>query len=137
MCKRIKQTSSVPGMEEVLFLYSLPLPQHIYKLFYISEMLASMNRPAIANLNRERKVRYQHPKGAPDADKIFGSKWVSQKKVLLFIFILCVCVRSPIQTCTFISVYMKENSDSPYSFSNSVKWFFSENAEYYTMNCYQ
>lgn len=38
------------------------------------EMLASLNRPAMANLNRERKVRYQHPKGAPDADKIFGSK---------------------------------------------------------------
>ena len=28
------------------------------------------------NLNRERRVRYQHPKGAPDADLIFGSKSV-------------------------------------------------------------
>ena len=39
-----------------------------------SEMLVSLTRPAPANLNRERRVRYQHPKGAPDADLIFGSK---------------------------------------------------------------
>ena len=39
-----------------------------------SEMLVSLTRPAAANMNRERKVRYQHPKGAPDADLIFGSK---------------------------------------------------------------
>ncbi|XP_071161368.1 regulator of nonsense transcripts 2-like isoform X4 [Mytilus edulis] len=39
------------------------------------EMIASMNRqlPTV-NANRERRVRYQHPKGAPDADLIFGSK---------------------------------------------------------------
>lgn len=39
------------------------------------EMVASMNRalPTL-NTNRERRVRYQHPKGAPDADLIFGSK---------------------------------------------------------------
>ena len=39
------------------------------------EMIASMNRtlPTL-NTNRERRVRYQHPKGAPDADLIFGSK---------------------------------------------------------------
>ncbi|KAL5014942.1 hypothetical protein ScPMuIL_009212 [Solemya velum] len=38
------------------------------------EMLASLNRPVPLNTNRERRVRYQHPKGAPDADLIFGSK---------------------------------------------------------------
>ncbi|GAB1609122.1 regulator of nonsense transcripts 2-like isoform X2 [Argonauta hians] len=38
------------------------------------EMLAALNRPAPVNTNRERRVRYQHPKGAPDADLIFGSK---------------------------------------------------------------
>ncbi|XP_064604775.1 regulator of nonsense transcripts 2-like isoform X2 [Liolophura sinensis] len=38
------------------------------------EMIASLNRPVPANTNRERRVRYQHPKGAPDADLIFGSK---------------------------------------------------------------
>lgn len=38
------------------------------------EMLASLNRPTLVNNNRERRVRYQHPKGAPDADEIFGSK---------------------------------------------------------------
>ncbi|KAK7464560.1 hypothetical protein BaRGS_00037895 [Batillaria attramentaria] len=37
------------------------------------EMLASLNRSPPTNLNRERRVRYQHPKGAPDADLIFGS----------------------------------------------------------------
>ena len=26
------------------------------------------------NVNRERRTRYQHPKGAPDADLIFGTK---------------------------------------------------------------
>ncbi|CAH1784230.1 unnamed protein product [Owenia fusiformis] len=38
------------------------------------ELIASMNRPATTNTNRERKVKYSHPKGAPDADLIFGSK---------------------------------------------------------------
>lgn len=37
------------------------------------EMLAALSRPAPVNTNRERRVRYQHPKGAPDADLIFGS----------------------------------------------------------------
>ncbi|KAL8621339.1 hypothetical protein ACOMHN_053360 [Nucella lapillus] len=37
------------------------------------EMLASLSRSPPSNLNRERRVRYQHPKGAPDADLIFGS----------------------------------------------------------------
>jgi len=38
------------------------------------EMIAALNRPLMLNNNRERRVRYQHPKGAPDADEIFGSK---------------------------------------------------------------
>ncbi|KAK3800761.1 hypothetical protein RRG08_003165 [Elysia crispata] len=38
------------------------------------EALASLNRTAPTNVNRERKVKYQHPKGAPDADAIFGNK---------------------------------------------------------------
>lgn len=29
------------------------------------------------NVNRERRTRYQHPKGAPDADLIFGTKYES------------------------------------------------------------
>lgn len=31
-------------------------------------------KPAIVSLNRERRHKYQHPKGAPDADLIFGRK---------------------------------------------------------------
>lgn len=38
------------------------------------EMLAAQQRPAVMNLNRERRQKYQHPKGAPDADLIFGNK---------------------------------------------------------------
>jgi regulator of nonsense transcripts 2 len=38
------------------------------------EMLANLNRPlALASTHREKKVKYMHPKGAPDADLIFGS----------------------------------------------------------------
>jgi hypothetical protein len=40
----------------------------------------------MVNLNRERKVRYQHPKGAPDADLIFGSKWAKDAKVYKLLF---------------------------------------------------
>ena len=40
------------------------------------EMLAAQQRPAVMNLNRERRQKYQHPKGAPDADLIFGNKLV-------------------------------------------------------------
>lgn len=39
------------------------------------EMLQQQQRPVTQNLNRERK-KYQHPKGAPDADLIFGPKRV-------------------------------------------------------------
>uniref|UniRef100_T1IJL6 Regulator of nonsense transcripts 2 n=1 Tax=Strigamia maritima TaxID=126957 RepID=T1IJL6_STRMM len=38
------------------------------------EMLAAQQRPVVMNLNRERRQKYQHPKGAPDADLIFGNK---------------------------------------------------------------
>ncbi|XP_021341258.1 regulator of nonsense transcripts 2-like isoform X2 [Mizuhopecten yessoensis] len=40
------------------------------------EMIAALNRPMpLVNANRDRRLRnYQHPKGAPDADLIFGSK---------------------------------------------------------------
>ena len=44
---------------------------------YLTEMIASLNRVMPVNTNRERRVRYQHPKGAPDADLIFGSKQVT------------------------------------------------------------
>lgn len=37
------------------------------------DMLTQSSRPAVTNQNRERKQKYQHPKGAPDADLIFGS----------------------------------------------------------------
>lgn len=39
------------------------------------EMLQQQSKPSSQNLNRERK-KYQHPKGAPDADLIFGPKRV-------------------------------------------------------------
>lgn len=39
------------------------------------EMLQQQSKPSTQNLNRERK-KYQHPKGAPDADLIFGPKRV-------------------------------------------------------------
>lgn len=38
------------------------------------ELIASMSRPATVTVPRERKVKFQHPKGAPDASLIFGSK---------------------------------------------------------------
>ncbi|KFM57643.1 Regulator of nonsense transcripts 2, partial [Stegodyphus mimosarum] len=37
------------------------------------EMLAAQQRPSVMNLNRDRRQKYHHPKGAPDADKIFGN----------------------------------------------------------------
>lgn len=43
-----------------------------------TEMMQSLaQRPAPANTNRERRPRYQHPKGAPNADLIFktGGRW--------------------------------------------------------------
>ena len=41
-------------------------------LLLTTEMLQSLaQRPAPANTNRERRPRYQHPKGAPNADLIF------------------------------------------------------------------
>ncbi|KAL1517813.1 hypothetical protein ABEB36_001536 [Hypothenemus hampei] len=39
------------------------------------ESISQQTRPVTQNLNRERK-KYQHPKGAPDADLIFGPKKV-------------------------------------------------------------
>jgi len=44
--------------------------------FVLTEMIALLNRPLPSNINRDRRVPYQHPKGAPDADVIFGSKLV-------------------------------------------------------------
>jgi len=41
---------------------------------WLVEMLAQLNRQLPSNINRERRTAYQHPKGAPDADVIFGSK---------------------------------------------------------------
>lgn len=38
------------------------------------EMLAAQQRPSVMNLNRDRRQKYHHPKGAPDADLIFGNK---------------------------------------------------------------
>ncbi|XP_067001076.2 regulator of nonsense transcripts 2 [Anabrus simplex] len=40
------------------------------------EMLAQSQRPPMINYNRERRHKYQHPKGAPDADLIFSSQKV-------------------------------------------------------------
>ncbi|KAH7947478.1 hypothetical protein HPB52_012310 [Rhipicephalus sanguineus] len=41
------------------------------------EMLAAQQRPVVLNLNRDRRHKYQHPKGAPDADLIFGNKYAA------------------------------------------------------------
>lgn len=46
------------------------------------EMIASLNRVMPVNTNRERRVRYQHPKGAPDADLILDpSKTTRQQHI--------------------------------------------------------
>lgn len=38
------------------------------------ETINQGTRPVTVNLNRERRQKYNHPKGAPDADLIFGPK---------------------------------------------------------------
>lgn len=38
------------------------------------ETINQSTRPVTVNLNRERRQKYNHPKGAPDADLIFGPK---------------------------------------------------------------
>ena len=38
------------------------------------EAINQGTRPVSVNLNRERRQKYNHPKGAPDADLIFGPK---------------------------------------------------------------
>ncbi|XP_058806384.1 regulator of nonsense transcripts 2 [Phymastichus coffea] len=38
------------------------------------EAINQGTRPVTVNLNRERRQKYNHPKGAPDADLIFGPK---------------------------------------------------------------
>ncbi|KAK2710519.1 regulator of nonsense transcripts 2-like isoform X2 [Artemia franciscana] len=38
------------------------------------EQITQLQRPSVTTMNRERKPKYQHPKGTPDADLIFGSK---------------------------------------------------------------
>lgn len=39
-----------------------------------AEIMQQAQRPATMNFNRDRRPKYQHPKGAPDADLIFGPK---------------------------------------------------------------
>jgi len=36
------------------------------------DQFQAVNRPAVHNVNRERRGRFQHPKGVPDAELIFG-----------------------------------------------------------------
>uniref|UniRef100_A0A672QX75 UPF2 regulator of nonsense mediated mRNA decay n=1 Tax=Sinocyclocheilus grahami TaxID=75366 RepID=A0A672QX75_SINGR len=53
------------------------------------EMMQSLaQRPAPANTNRERRPRYQHPKGAPNADLIFktGGRKLAKLCLELYIF---------------------------------------------------
>jgi hypothetical protein len=55
-----------------LWRYMLPRANSIFLFVPNTEMLQSLaQRPAPANTNRERRPRYQHPKGAPNADLIF------------------------------------------------------------------
>uniref|UniRef100_A0A8D0HB34 Regulator of nonsense transcripts 2 n=1 Tax=Sphenodon punctatus TaxID=8508 RepID=A0A8D0HB34_SPHPU len=52
------------------------------------EMLQSLaQRPAPANTNRERRPRYQHPKGAPNADLIFKTGGRYENVYLKFCFV--------------------------------------------------
>lgn len=56
------------------------------EIFCVAEMMQSLaQRPAPANTNRERRPRYQHPKGAPNADLIFktGGRWGSSLSLTL------------------------------------------------------
>ena len=53
----------------------------MYSLFSFSlvypEMLGAAHKPIFPHAgprSREKTVQYQHPKGAPDADAIFGTK---------------------------------------------------------------
>ncbi|XP_071552083.1 regulator of nonsense transcripts 2 isoform X1 [Panulirus ornatus] len=39
-----------------------------------AEIMQQAQRPPTMNFNRDRRPKYQHPKGAPDADLIFGPK---------------------------------------------------------------
>nr|SVE85329.1 EOG090X0143 [Daphnia pulicaria] len=36
------------------------------------DLYGGVNRPAVHNVNRDRRGRFQHPKGVPDAELIFG-----------------------------------------------------------------
>ncbi|XP_046682701.1 regulator of nonsense transcripts 2 isoform X2 [Homalodisca vitripennis] len=42
------------------------------------DQLSQTQKPSMVNLNRERRHKYQHPKGAPDADLIFGRKKIQR-----------------------------------------------------------
>ncbi|WAR26387.1 RENT2-like protein [Mya arenaria] len=75
--KMIEDTSKARNNESIKVpQFDVPVPVNMKGSKKKFEMLASMNRPLAINNNRERRVRYQHPKGAPDADEIFGSKAV-------------------------------------------------------------
>ena len=52
-------------------------------------MMAQLNRQLPSNINRERRGPYQHPKGAPDADVIFGSKSVSLTALVIVLVKKC------------------------------------------------
>jgi len=54
---------------------------------WLLEMMAQLNRQLPSNINRERRAPYQHPKGAPDADVIFGSKYVVVSKRSMVCFL--------------------------------------------------
>lgn len=47
-------------------------------------LLLQAQRPATMNFNRDRRPKYQHPKGAPDADLIFGPKKIRWSEPTVF-----------------------------------------------------
>ena len=57
------------------FIFHFDLYLEMMQTSVVSKQIAS------ANTNRERKQKYNHPKGAPDADLIFGVRYLIYKTV--------------------------------------------------------
>lgn len=53
--------------------YEMPTTNLCDEPISLQDMMTQSQRPTVSNLNRERRQKYQHPRGAPDADLIFGS----------------------------------------------------------------
>lgn len=79
MSNRIEQQESEQGSFCLLEKKS----NHFSPLFSKDLLLTSSNRAApsaMSNFNRDKRPKYVPPKGAPDADLIFGSKFVENSR---------------------------------------------------------